>query len=162
MARELHRKFTVNGNEYAVEAMRADTAYRFGIKIASLLAPALPALVSAAATKGKDKAIEAIQGLNLDPDKLTAASEEARQHLILPDNTLAKTPGAFDRWFNEHPEDMFQANLRAIWELVSDFLPAELRTAISAAASSAGRPSESQSPTEPKPRPSSAASASRV
>ena len=158
MARELHRKFTVNGNEYAVEAMRADTAYRFGIKIAALLAPALPAIVSAAATK----AIEAIQGLNLDPDKLTAASEEARQHLILPDNTLAKTPGAFDRWFNEHPEDMFQANLRAIWELVSDFLPAELRTAISAAASNAGRPSESQSPTEPKPRPSSAESASRV
>ena len=159
MSRQLFKPFTVNGNQYQVRAMTADAAYRFGLKVGALVAPILPAIGAAAGQGGASVILAALQSLTIDPDKLAAISEEARSQIILPDNRQANSV-TWNAWFDDHPDEMYQANLLAIWNLVSDFLPPSLRTAATSIASTAAKASPSTSPTAGSPTPSSAGSAS--
>jgi hypothetical protein len=162
--REFHKHFTVNDSDYAVESLTPNVAHRFGLKVAAVAAPIMPLLIQAASSQSSPGAafIRAVMGADLDADKIESLCEEARRYLILPDNTPAKQAGAFDAWFTDHPRDMYQVSLTAVWKLVEDFFPSFQLTTGTEPPSNTRPGSPSAFPTDGKAPPSSAESASRA
>jgi hypothetical protein len=128
MPREPIKRFDVNGRQYAIRAMPADQAFRFGLKAGAVIATILPAAATIAGQQGAGSFVAALSGAAIDDAKLAALCEEARPYLVLPDNSEASNAASFDAWFSQHPEDLFQASLLAAWKLVQDFLPPSLST----------------------------------
>jgi hypothetical protein len=138
MGRQQHKTFVVNDHTYSVEQLHPEKAYRFGLKVAAILAPVLPAAIAAASARKTGGAAALLEfAATLDPEKIAAVSEEARQNLILPNNRFARDAAAFADWFNEHPGDLFYASTIAVLKLVEDFLPESLRGIVPVAASAA-------------------------
>lgn len=127
MGRQARKTFTVNGSEYAVEAMNPVDAFRFGLDVGAALTPAIMAM--ARSTQGGQGAggvmalLSAFEGAQVDTDRLFKVAQVAWQYLILPNNTMAKNPLHFQEWFAEHPKDLFPVAGLAVWKLVEDFFP---------------------------------------
>jgi len=65
-----------------------------------------------------------------DPD-FTALLKRALDQCFTPQNESLSDIVVFNRYFQEHPGDMFELGARAIIGLVKDFLPSHLATSAS-------------------------------
>lgn len=126
-------RFEVNGRRYAVRTLSPDRAVPFGMKVGMIAAP----LITGVAMDDYASIVDVLS--DVDPDKLTAIVEEARQNLIgvTEEGTdmMLGNPVNFNRWFSEHPEDLYQASLLSVWHVCADFFPPALLTSAKEAGS---------------------------
>lgn len=115
------KTFDVGDNKYRVQQMPPDVAFRFGTRVAAIVAPVL----SIMGKEANGKAIEMIAQAftSVDPDKVSSICEEAREYIFSPRNMKLSNAVEFNEWFAEHPSDMFMVNVIGVWKLVEDFFP---------------------------------------
>ena len=64
----------------------------------------------------------------MDVDKVSLLVEEAHRRCYTPQNEALRDEVVFNRWFMEHPDQLYGAGLLAVWHLVKDFFPKTLAT----------------------------------
>ncbi len=110
--------FTVNGREYKYHTLSPMEALSFGTKVVQLLSPFL--------LQGQNVG-QAITSLGANED-LPKILKDALGRCYNNKNESLDNEAVFNKWFNEYPEDLFEAGVRATWGLVQPFLPSMLAT----------------------------------
>ncbi len=124
--------FSLDGVMYRFETLNPLEAVRFGNRVFKVFGPALLSLAAAkndgeAAGEGVLAALApALSGF--DDDKVSLLIEEALRRCYTPQNEALRDEVVFNRWFMEHPDQLYGAGLLAVWHLVKDFFPKTLAT----------------------------------
>lgn len=150
-------KIKINENTYCVEALAPRDALKYGPEVLNALGPSLGGLVSLG-TEGASLA-DAFKSLfsGLEPDKVEVILDKAFKQCWTPQNQRLADAYTFDAWFMDHPEDMFELGVRAVWELARPFLPGQLATIASVFNQKAAAMSQSLSRQDGMEEPSLAA-----
>ena len=122
--------FSLDGVIYRFEALNPLEAVRFGNRVFKVFGPALLSLAAAkkdgAETAGEGMLAAALS--EVDDDKVSLLIEEALRRCYTPQNEALRDEVVFNRWFMEHPDQLYGAGLLAVWHLVKDFFPKTLAT----------------------------------
>ncbi len=125
--------FSLDGVIYRFEALNPLEAVRFGNRVFKVFGPALLSLAAAkkdgAETAGEGVLAALAPALSeVDDDKVSLLIEEALRRCYTPQNEALRDEVVFNRWFMEHPDQLYGAGLLAVWHLVKDFFPKTLAT----------------------------------
>jgi len=142
---------SVGGNKYAVDLLNPLEALAWGPRVIALLGPSIGKVMGSLdfeALKGVDLTQQGIAEAagqfkgplgalfsclgELKPDQVTALLTETLQHCYTPQNESLADMAVFNRWFQEHPGDMYPLGVTALVHLVKDFFPKSLVTTASA------------------------------
>ncbi len=122
MSYELN-SFEVNGHTYKYRSLNPMDALDFGSRVAKLLAPALSDGSNLSnALANMSKAVDVKDMKNL--------IKEALGYCYTPKSEALDNEAVFNAWFTECPEDLFEAGIKAVYNLVIPFLPKTLLTTI--------------------------------
>ena len=140
----------LGGNRYAVELLNPIDAISWGNRALALFGPSLGKIVGSIdfdkiqsidlITMGLAEVAGKLQGLvsmafascgELKSDAVTALMTEAIQRCYTPQNEALSDMAVFNRWFREHPGDLYPLGVMALVHLVKDFFPSRLVTAAS-------------------------------
>ena len=116
--------FSLDGVTYRFEALNPLEAMRFGNRVFKVFGPALLSLASAK----KDGGEMAGEGVLASLAPALSEMEEALRRCYTPQNEALRDEVVFNRWFMEHPDQLYGAGLLAVWHLVKDFFPKTLAT----------------------------------
>lgn len=148
---------SIGSNRYAIDMLNPLDAISWGNRALALFGPALGKVVSSID-------FEKLQGLDLSAMGLaevggklqsfisatlascgelkageaTAMMTEALQRCYTPQNEPLADAAVFNRWFREHPGDLYPLGIMALVRLVKDFFPSQLATVASALGKSVG------------------------
>ena len=147
----------IGSNLYAIDMLNPMDAISWGNRALALFGPALGKVVSSIdfeklqgldlAAMGMAETFEKLQSLigsalascgELKGAEATAIMTEALQRCYTPQNESLADETVFNRWFREHPGDLYPLGVMALVRLVKDFFPSQLVTAASALGKSAG------------------------
>lgn len=122
----------VGGSRYSVQKMNPMDALDFGVRVMTVVSPALGGIMEAVKEGGSAERdlpafFSSLQSA-LSGGNAAAILKEALRRCFTPQNEGLADDVVFDKWFREHPGDMFPLAARAVWELVKDFLPPTLIT----------------------------------
>ncbi|MBS6142254.1 MAG: hypothetical protein KH745_06615 [Bilophila sp.] len=125
--------FSLDGVIYRFEALNPLEAVRFGNRVFKVFGPALLSLAAAkkdgAETAGEGVLAALAPALSeVDDDKVSLLIEEALRRCYTPRNEALRDEVVFNRWFMEHPDQLYGAGLLAVWHLVKGFFPKTLAT----------------------------------
>lgn len=141
----------VGKNRYAVDKLNPMEAFEWGPRALSLFGPSLGKIVASlevdklsdlklesmglteiAASLQKLLAMSMSSCGELKSAEVVALLREAVQRCYTPHNESLADMAVFNRWFQEHPGDLFPLGGMALVYLVKDFFPSQLVTAASA------------------------------
>ena len=111
--------FSLDGVIYRFEALNPLEAVRFGNRVFKVFGPAAGEGMLAALAPALSE---------VDDDKVSLLIEEALRRCYTPQNEALRDEVVFNRWFMEHPDQLYGAGLLAVWHLVKDFFPKTLAT----------------------------------
>ncbi len=125
--------FSLDGVISRFEALNPLEAMRFGTRVFKVFGPALLSLASAKKDGGEMAGEGVLASLapalsEMDEDKVSLLVEEALRRCYTPQNEALRDEVVFNRWFMEHPDQLYGAGLLAVWHLVKDFFPKTLAT----------------------------------
>lgn len=142
---------TVNGRRYAVDLLNPIDAITWGNRALSLFGPSIGKIVNSidfdalsgidmlkmglAEVAGKLQSLLSIMLTScgeLKAAEVSAIMTEAIQRCYTPQNESLGDMAVFNRWFKEHPGDLYPLGAMALVYLVKDFFPSQLVTAASA------------------------------
>jgi len=146
MAREQLIDFHVNGRMYKLYRMPPVEACTFGMELAGALLPSVSAVISNG-NASVASIIESLGKSGLDIATLNKAIVKARPFLTFEDGSRGDNAAMFNKWFTEHPEDLYSVSLLSVWHSVADFMPPLLRTVVESYRSSVAKASQSTSQT---------------
>ncbi len=118
---------------YRFETLNPLEAVRFGNRVFKVFGPALLSLAAAKKDDGEAAGEGVLAALapalsGFDDDKVSLLIEEALRRCYTPQNEALRDEVVFNRWFMEHPDQLYGAGLLAVWHLVKDFFPKTLAT----------------------------------
>lgn len=119
MKNELN-KFTVNDHVYKYRALNPMDALDYGSRVAKIVAPAL------AGGADLSKALSS----GLDGKEVSALIKEALGYCYTPESEALDNEAVFNAWFTQHPDELFEAGIKAVYNLVTPFLPKALLTIV--------------------------------
>ena len=141
---------SVGGKRYAVDLLNPIDAISWGNRALALFGPALGKVVASidfdeleGIDLAKMKLMEVaskLQGLvsmalascgELKAKEVSDIMQEAIQRCYTPQNERLGNMEVFNRWFKEHPGDLYPLGVMALVYLVKDFFPSQLVTAAS-------------------------------
>ena len=118
----------LNGKEYAVERLSITATLLFVPEVLEAIGPSIGGILDAFNDGvSKDEVFKNLFS-GVQSAKLSAIMRKSLNQCITPENTYLKDANIFEKWFMEHPEDLFQLAGLATWELVHRFLPQALAT----------------------------------
>ena len=125
--------FSLDGVMYRFETLNPLEAVRFGNRVFKVFGPALLSLAAAKKDDGEAAGEGVLAALapalsGFDDDKVSLLIEEALRRCYTPQNEALRDEVVFNRWFMEHPDQLYGAGLLAVWHLVKDFFPKTLAT----------------------------------
>ena len=121
-------KIKIDDRIYCVRKLSPMEAIDYGLKVATVISPALSGLVEITRESGdQSKALDGLSGA-LKGGEAGAILKEALRQCFTPENENLADEVTFNRWFQKYPGDMFVLASRAVWDLVKDFLPPMLIT----------------------------------
>ncbi len=125
--------FSLDGVMYRFETLNPLEAVRFGNRVFKVFGPALLSLAAAKKDDGEAAGESVLAALapalsGFDDDKVSLLIEEALRRCYTPQNEALRDEVVFNRWFMEHPDQLYGAGLLAVWHLVKDFFPKTLAT----------------------------------
>ncbi len=125
--------FSLDGVMYRFETLNPLEAVRFGNRGVKVFGPALLSLAAAKKDDGEAAGEGVLAALapalsGFDDDKVSLLIEEALRRCYTPQNEALRDEVVFNRWFMEHPDQLYGAGLLAVWHLVKDFFPKTLAT----------------------------------
>ncbi len=125
--------FSLDGVMYRFETLNPLEAVRFGNRVFKVFGPALLSLAAAKKDDGEAAGEGVLAALapalsGFDDDKVSLLIEEALRRCYTPQNEALRDEVVFNRWFMEHPDQLYCAGLLAVWHLVKDFFPKTLAT----------------------------------
>ena len=125
--------FSLDGIMYRFETLNPLEAVRFGNRVFKVFGPALLSLAAAKKDDGEAAGEGVLAALapalsGFDDDKVSLLIEEALRRCYTPQNEALRDEVVFNRWFMEHPDQLYGAGLLAVWHLVKDFFPKTLAT----------------------------------
>ena len=120
---------------YSVQKFNPMDGMEYGVKLAAMVAPALGGLMAAEESKKKGDADYGKLGADFarsikDPD-LMPMFKKAFGQCWTPENESLGDEAVFNKWFQQHPGDMFELGGRAAFLLSRDFFPSQLGTMLS-------------------------------
>lgn len=116
-------KFMVNDHEYKYRGLNPFDALDFGSRVAKLLAPAL-----ASGMNVGEALVNASK--SVDSKEIASLLKEALGYCYTPEKEALDNEATFNKWFNEHPDELFEAGIKAVYSLVNPFLPRVINTVI--------------------------------
>lgn len=127
--RELGLSFVKIGpHRYAVQKFHSMQAFDYGLKFIAAFGPKLPELFGAIKEGGDHFRIYSILADMLDCQRSSDLFKEAVGQCFTPENESLADLGIHNRWFNKHPQDMFELAVLALWALLKDFFSARTST----------------------------------
>lgn len=118
----------VNGREYAVERLSITATLLFVPEVLEAIGPSIGGILDAFNDGvSKDEVFRNLFS-GVQSAKLSAIMRRSLSQCITPENTYLRDANIFEKWFMEHPEDLFPLAGFATWELVKGFLPQALVT----------------------------------
>ena len=125
--------FSLDDVMYRFETLNPLEAVRFGNRVFKVFGPALLSLAAAKKDDGEAAGEGVLAALapalsGFDDDKVSLLIEEALRRCYTPQNEALRDEVVFNRWFMEHPDQLYGAGLLAVWHLVKDFFPKTLAT----------------------------------
>jgi hypothetical protein len=112
------KTFTVNDREYKYRDLTPMEALSFGTKVVQLIAPFL--------MQGQNVG-QAITSLGAN-EELPKILKEALGRCYNNKSESLENEAVFNKWFQEYPQDLFEAGVKATWGLVQPFLPSIVNT----------------------------------
>lgn len=126
-------KFSSGHYTYSYEILMPLDALAFGARVFKLAGGGIAALIAA-----KNQGTELDSGSlfqtfaealrSIDEDKLSQLMTESIQRCYTPENQALSDALVFQRWFRDHPEELYPVGVLAIYNLVKDFFPLSLVT----------------------------------
>lgn len=116
MKNELNN-FTVNDHVYKYRALNPMDALDYGSRVARIVAPALAG--GADLSKALSSGVE-----------VSALIKEALGYCYTPESEALDNEAVFNAWFTQHPDELFEAGIKAVYNLVTPFLPKALLTVV--------------------------------
>ena len=125
--------FSLDGVTYRFEALNPLEAMRFGNRVFKVFGPALLSLASAKKDGGEMAGEGVLASLapalsEMDEDKVSLLVEEALRRCYTPQNEALRDDVVFNRWFMEHPAQLYGAGLLAVGHPAKEFFPKTLAT----------------------------------
>lgn len=141
---------TVGGKRYALDLLNPIDAIAWGNRALALFGPSLGKIVNSIefdklqgidlANMGLMEVAGKVQTLismaltscgELKAAEVSAIMTEALQRCYTPQNESLGDTAVFNKWFKEHPGDLYPLGVMALVHLVKDFFPSQLVTAAS-------------------------------
>lgn len=122
-------EFAIGNHKYKYEELAPIDALRFGTQCVKTLGPAASSLLALAGRiQGAAKASDVIESVapalaSIEEAKLEALLKVAYGHTYTPQNESLGNEAVFNGWFREHPHELFQVGLTALYMLAKDFFP---------------------------------------
>lgn len=125
--------FVIESTEYRYEFLAPIEAMTFGAKVSKLLGTVLIGVANGLDTNARTINTADINAAlaTVDPEETAKLGLEALKHCYVQVNgswVSLKDESYFNKFFMEHPEQLYQASIQAIWNLASPFLPKAIRT----------------------------------
>ena len=127
--RELTR-IKIEDRVYSVMRFNPMDGMEFGTKLLSVIAPSMGGIVEATKEGGDPGKVGAQLAYALKDPSLTPLLRQAFKQCFTPQNESLEDEAVFNKWFAQHPGDMFSLGAQAMWVLVKDFLPSQLTTIV--------------------------------
>jgi hypothetical protein len=123
-------RIDVNERIYMLERFNPMQGLEYSAQLLSVVGPALGGL---AAAGQQASAVQVFSSLTmaLKGPECAELLKTALRRCKTPQNESLENMAAFELWFSQHPEDMFELGAVAMVKLVSPFLPQRLRTLLS-------------------------------
>lgn len=116
------QSFTVgDGSTYKFRALSPFDALDFGTRVAKLLAPAISEGASIGEALGRISS-------TVSSKELSDLLKEALGYCYTPQSEALDNEAVFNAWFSEHPDELFEAGIKAVYNLVLPFLPKAMTT----------------------------------
>ncbi|WP_301386733.1 phage tail assembly chaperone, partial [uncultured Bilophila sp.] len=108
--------FSLDGVMYRFETLNPLEAVRFGNRVFKVFGPALLSLAAAKKDDGEAAGEGVLAALapalsGFDDDKVSLLIEEALRRCYTPQNEALRDEVVFNRWFMEHPDQLYGAGL---------------------------------------------------
>ncbi|MDL2268216.1 hypothetical protein LJC46_09605 [Desulfovibrio sp. OttesenSCG-928-G15] len=132
----------VGGKRYALDLFNPLDGLAYGNRALAVLGPAIGGMVGSVdifafasvdqAQTALDEAAMGVQGMlasalascgQVNSTDVTMLMNEALRRCYTPQNESLADESVFNRWFREHPEDMYILAAHAMFRLVKDFFP---------------------------------------
>lgn len=123
-------KIQVGDNHYAIDPLPPMDALEFGPKAAKVLSPTMSGIMEITNNADNSSLGKSINVMfaNIDPKETAALMREAVGQCWTPKNQSLKDETVFNIWFMEHPNDLYELGLRAIYILAKPYFPKALAT----------------------------------
>lgn len=128
-------RIKIGDNIYTCNMLNPMDALEFGMRAVAVVSPALNGIVEASKTEGDPLRVVTELAKVLKDKEATPLLKEALAQCFTPTNKSLGDEVEFNRWFREHPGDLFHLGALALYHLVKDFFPSQLATMASAMAS---------------------------
>ena len=121
-------RIKIGENVYTCNKLNPMDALEFGMRALAVLSPAVSGIIEAHKEGGDPlKVFNDISKALKDKDA-TPLLKEAIAQCFTPQNQDLGDVVEFNRWFSEHPGEMFHLGALALYHLVKDFFPSQLAT----------------------------------
>lgn len=119
---------SIGAHRYALEKLNPMDAITWGNRVLAVVGPTLGGLVDACSDKGNFA--KSFQGIFASYNSTEASNLmlEALRQCYTPQNESLADDAVFNKWFKEHPGDLYHLGVMAVYELVKDFFPNQLVT----------------------------------
>lgn len=136
----------VGERRYAIDTLNPLEAIDWGVRVAVLLGGPLGRLLGGCDLERlknldparpdpdslgllKDALASGLAGCaGLNAPELTDLLTQALRRCYTPENEALRDEAVFNRWFREHPGDLYPLGVKAVQQLVADFFPKTLVT----------------------------------
>lgn len=113
--------FKVGTHEYRFELLPPLEVIAFGNRVIRTAGGAIAGLLLNRSELTAENITKVLSGI--DAGDLSALMKEALARCYTPTNLSLADDANFNSWFSEHPEEMFQAGIQAVYNQVKDFFP---------------------------------------
>lgn len=113
--------FTVGTTVYKFEMLPPLECMAFGSRVLKTAGGLITTLFAEGQALSADLVQRSLS--TLDPVELSSLMREALSRCYTPSGLALADETNFNQWFNDHPEQMFQAGVQAVYHQVKDFFP---------------------------------------